>query len=398
LLSCRLVLPTGMVTANEIDKGTPNMKKLLLTLLGLLLLATQSQASELGEKFTLNSKYLKEQREIVVSLPPIYQDEKFYEFPVLDLIDASTQFNHIASTVHYLSGTISPMIVVGIFNPNRIVDLPPYKMNKEASASSENYRRFIAEEVKTFINEKYRTANFSILSGHSLGGAFVLNAYLRSKEQGKEEFDAFLALAPTMAFGNEVMFDTLAHQFKETIQPKLYMYFEGKSTFPTPQKSYERFHEMISKHSHLSDNFHVNLLPEEDHMSASHLGTYRALKHLFADNFLTVQPVIADVSGFDRHYERLSKRLGYQVKSTEYDLWALTSALINSNNLTAAEYVANKSLDIYPESHFSYSLMADVAKAKGEKDKGVKYLKQAIAMSNDDKERQSRYQKRLAEL
>lgn len=370
------------------------MKKYIFLWLALFLHCNASAQQFLGNVYKIDSEFLGEEREIIVSLPEGYHNENFYHYPVMYLTDAETQFNHLAATINLLNGTISPMIVVGIKQKQRMQELSPYHLNKKTSQDSENFRQFIINEVKPYIEKKYRTAKFSILNGHSLGGAFVLNAY----NQNKEDFNLFLALSPTLAWGNEQLLNELPNTFNLKKQPSLITIFEGQSSFPTPRKTYHAFNNLLKANEHLNKTHRNTILENEDHVSVSHLGTYLALTELYRGWFLSVKEVIKTSSAFDIHYQNLSKKLGYKIKPTESELWQLTQALINANKLDYADLLSRKSQRYYPESKFTYVLSADVAKAKSEIENEKRFLKKAISLSNSDKERQKRYKNRLAKI
>ena len=86
------------------------------------------------------------------------------------------------------------MIVVGINTPNRWQQLNPYNEQRQANPEAEKLRKFIVNEVKPYVERHYRTEQFDMLAGHSLGGAFATNAYLK----GKDDFDVFLAFSPVL--------------------------------------------------------------------------------------------------------------------------------------------------------------------------------------------------------
>lgn len=351
-------------------------------------------ANQLGTTFTINSKYLNEERQIVVSLPSNYEDEPFYNFPVLYLTDASSQLDHTASMIHYLSDGISPMIVVGIFTPDRWNELKPYTQEKQPNLKAENLRKFIVEEVKGFINKNYRTLDYSIFAGHSLGGSFAVNAYIKNAK----DFDVFFALAPNFAMGNEVMFEQLPDVFIQKKQPKVYFQFEGITPFTTPINSFARLNTMLLKYPHLNATHQVQLFEDEDHMTIPHIGLYKGLTEIYKDWFLYIPSIMENKNVLKTHFEGLSKRIGFPVHPTEFYFRDLIGAMISMDYIETAAYAAEMARETYPKSHFSYVLLADVAHAKSDAIKEAKWLKKAIALSAHDAVRQSEYQKRLASL
>ncbi|GGA85118.1 hypothetical protein GCM10011369_28950 [Neiella marina] len=374
------------------------MKEILISIKVLLLILAagpfELNAAPDNNTIDINSDVLQDTRRIIVSLPTNYQTESFYQFPVLYMTDGDSQFEHISSMTHYLSGTISPMIVVAIEQKNRFAELAPFISEQAISGNSEKFRQFIVDEVKPLIDKQYRTADFAVLMGHSLGGAFVLNAY----HQEPSQFDAYVSLAPSLAWGNERLLTLLPKSFAQQQQPFVAISFEGQSAFPTPQQSYNELSQMIAKHPHLQLSHQVELLPDEDHMSVAHLGAYHALKRLYRGWFLSLPQALSSDDAFERHYQQLSNRLGYSVLPTEYELWSLTSALINQGNQKVAAKIANHAEQMYPDSHFSYSLLADVAKAANNNEQAATYLDKAVELSAHLPERQARYQSRLEQL
>ncbi|MFD2165397.1 alpha/beta hydrolase-fold protein [Thalassotalea euphylliae] len=365
---------------------------LLMVLFGIL--SSFASANQLGEKIKLKSIHLGEEREIVVSLPPIYDSEPFYKFPVMYLTDAYSQFDHTASMVHYFSGEFSPMIVVGIYTQDRLNELKPYTAEKQPNPKAEQLRKFIVEEVKAYVEKNYRTETFSIFAGHSLGGSFATHAYLK----GPNDFNVFLAFAPNFAMGNEVMFDLMPAAFAQHKQPNMYFQFEGITPFPTPIKSYHKISSMLLDAPHLKGSHSVQLLNGEDHMSVTHVGLISAFKEIYRDWFLYIHPVLADKNAFTAHYKMLSERVGYTVKPTESNLWEFVTILIEQNKLGTAQFIADKAIEMYPKSHFSYSLLADVALARNENMIAVKHLNQAIELAAGDVERVTRYRRRIEKL
>lgn len=363
-----------------------------ILLLHFCLSTAVSAAPKLGEKVTINSTILSEPRSIYISLPDGYETERFFAYPVLYLTDATEQFDHIASTVKYLAGTVSPMIVVGISQQQRFDELMPYNSSKQLNANSDKFKRFIVQEVKPFIERSYQTAEFHILSGHSLGGAFVLNAFA----QNPNDFNVYLALSPTLAWGNEQILNTLPTQLKTTNRSQLFTYFEGQSPFPTPKNSHEKLLEFFAGSA--KSQFSTTLLNNEDHMSVAHLGSYLALTQLYRGWFLSVPKAIKNGDSFESHYQALSEKLGYAVQPTENEGRMLVQALLSANLTEQAVSITKQISQMYPDSFYSYQLLADTAKHTGNTKMEKQHLITAIELSKNDKKRQAEYRQRLNAL
>src|SRR5436305_9101821 len=159
------------------------------------------------------SKILRNRRDVLVYLPPGYRRFSGKRYPVLylhdgqNVFDAATAFAGVEWGVDETAQRlirqklIEPLIIVAIANtgeeriheygptPARI-DPPKRKRSKGLLRS---YGRFLIEELKPFIERKYRTqreAEFTGLGGSSLGGlaTIALGLWFRSEEcrVGKE--------------------------------------------------------------------------------------------------------------------------------------------------------------------------------------------------------------------
>jgi predicted alpha/beta superfamily hydrolase len=179
--------------------------KWLVSFVFILILLAQASAQEqhtlTGEFRThksFHSRFLSADRDVLVFLPPGYDANKKQRYPVLylhdgqNLFDGATSFIkgaewHVDEAAQALIGSkaINPVIIVGIYNAgkDRIDEYTPtidakYKMGGKADL----YGRMIVEELKPFIDSRYRTlrdAKNTGLGGSSLGG--LVSLYLALK-------------------------------------------------------------------------------------------------------------------------------------------------------------------------------------------------------------------------
>lgn len=139
------------------------------------------------------SDYLSESRDLVVYLPPGYEQEPDRRYPVLYLHDGQNLFEgatafvpgqdwHVSDTAEerITSGAVEPLIIVGIYNAgkHRIDEYTPTRDRKQgAGGDAALYGQMLTRELKPFIDKTYRTlpdpANTG-LGGSSLGGLVTL--------------------------------------------------------------------------------------------------------------------------------------------------------------------------------------------------------------------------------
>jgi predicted alpha/beta superfamily hydrolase len=138
------------------------------------------------------SRFLSDNRDITVYLPPGYEDDRSRHYPVLylhdgqNLFDPATAFKtgehwRVGETATALidSGRIVPLIIVGIANtgPRRLQEYTPTHDRRRGGGDAELYGRLVVEDLKPFIDGTYRTlldARYTGLGGSSLGGLVTL--------------------------------------------------------------------------------------------------------------------------------------------------------------------------------------------------------------------------------
>jgi predicted alpha/beta superfamily hydrolase len=146
------------------------------------------------------SKILGNRRDVLVYLPPDYRRLSRKRYPVLylqdgqNVFDAATSFAGVEWSVdesaHHLirKKLMEPVIIVAIANvgEDRIHEYAPTpavidadaKRKKRSRGLARDYGRFLVEELKYYIDRKYRTkreAEFTGLGGSSLGGLLTLS-------------------------------------------------------------------------------------------------------------------------------------------------------------------------------------------------------------------------------
>ncbi|MEP7066077.1 MAG: alpha/beta hydrolase-fold protein [Gemmatimonadota bacterium] len=147
----------------------------------------------------VRSRYLTSEHDIIVYLPPGYDDVLERRYPVLymqdgqNLFDDATSFSgewHLdeAAELTIGAGLVEPLIIVGIYNAGayRIDEYTPTRDSaKRAGGNADKYGRMLVEELKPFIDAEYRTladARNTGIGGSSLGG--LVSLYLALKYSG----------------------------------------------------------------------------------------------------------------------------------------------------------------------------------------------------------------------
>ena len=154
----------------------------------------------LGKTVEFNSKILNEKRDILIYTPAGYE-ESSVQYPTLYITDGAENFFIATAIVSFLSRSqqIPRMIVVGIPNVNRNRDLSPSIINGTSNPGrGDNFLNFFEEELIPYLDRTYRTSNYRVLFGHSLGGVFANYTMLTRPDL----FNAFIAASPYLMYDN----------------------------------------------------------------------------------------------------------------------------------------------------------------------------------------------------
>ncbi|MFC1745209.1 alpha/beta hydrolase-fold protein [Candidatus Riflebacteria bacterium] len=181
---------------------------------GLIIPSTLTGNFKYHKKFT--SKHLKNSRDIIVYLPPSYENEKnesvhypvFYMHDGNNIFDRATSFGgvewEVDETTEKLIGEerLEEIIVVGIYNtPQRMFEYSPVPYEGYGGGGADLYASFIIKELKPFIDKTYRTKKGredTAVMGSSMGG--LVSLYLGFKYP--EVFSKIGAMSSSLWWGD----------------------------------------------------------------------------------------------------------------------------------------------------------------------------------------------------
>jgi predicted alpha/beta superfamily hydrolase len=168
-------------------------------------------AGQLRKHEQFRSRFLRNNRDLIVYVPPGYDDQPFTRYPVLymqdgqNLFDRATSFGGQDWNVHGAAdhmigiGAVQPLIIVGIYNTgkSRIHEYTPTKAPKLGGGRADRYAKFLMEEVMLFIQREYRVngdPRVTGIGGSSLGGLLALYLGLKNPQV----FGKIAALSPSV--------------------------------------------------------------------------------------------------------------------------------------------------------------------------------------------------------
>jgi enterochelin esterase-like enzyme len=203
------------------------------------------------------SRYLRNQRDLIVYLPPGYDLQPQRHFPILylhdgqNLFDGSTSFIpgmdwHVGQTADQCiqQGRVEPLIIVGIYNAGkqRLREYTPTRAPRLGGGSANRYAKFLLEEVRPFVNGQYRArgeAENTGIGGSSLGGLVSLYLGLRKPQT----FGKIAALSPSVWWNERVI---LRFAAAAPVQPLPRIWLDiGTREGPRIVDDVERFRDIL---------------------------------------------------------------------------------------------------------------------------------------------------------
>jgi predicted alpha/beta superfamily hydrolase len=143
-----------------------------------------------------HSRFLPDDRDVIVYLPPQYDEHSERTYPVLymhdgqNLFDPATSFagrtwqvrEHADAAIE--AGELEPLVIVGIYNTGerRLAEYTHEYDRQRGGGEAANYGRLITEELMPWVAQHYRVKTdraSTALGGSSLGGLVTLYLGLR---------------------------------------------------------------------------------------------------------------------------------------------------------------------------------------------------------------------------
>jgi predicted alpha/beta superfamily hydrolase len=239
-------------------------------------------AGQLHKHEKISSRYLRNSRDLVVYLPPGYDDQPQRNFPVLYLHDGQNLFDgrtsyvpgmdwHVGDSADasIVSGHAEPMIIVGIYNTgkSRISEYTPTRVPKLGGGRADRYGKFLLNELMPFIQTTYRIERGPArtgIGGSSLGGLVSLYLGLRMPDV----FGKIAALSPSVWWNHGVIV-RFAHASTPEPRPRIWLDI-GTREGPRIVDDVEMLRDALVHNGwRLGENLHYQRVEGAEHNEAS---------------------------------------------------------------------------------------------------------------------------------
>jgi predicted alpha/beta superfamily hydrolase len=228
------------------------------------------------------SRFLKNQRDLIVYLPPGYEVQPARRFPVLYLHDGQNLFDGVTSFIPGMDwhagqtadrcihdGKIEPLIIVGIYNmgKQRVREYTPTRVPKLGGGRADRYAKFLTEELKLFVDEEYRTLSGpeeTGIGGSSLGGLASLYVGLKQPHV----FGKLAALSPSV-WWNQGVITRFAGAAQVHPRPRIWLDV-GTREGPRIVQDVEQFRDvLLQKGWRLGEDLHYERVEGGEHNEAA---------------------------------------------------------------------------------------------------------------------------------
>jgi len=246
---------------------------------------------------TLHSKILAEDRGFIVHLPESYAREPERRYPVLYVLDGSSQDTHTTYSAALMAriGAMPELIVVGIPNvggKGRQRDYtPPFMVQdidepQSPMGGGDKFLAFLKTELLPHIDQHYRTQPFRMLTGHSRGGLLAVYSLVAEPQL----FQALFAHSPALWRDDTIMATKLAEYLagKPALDTFLYLSL-GTAENAKMTAAFQRTLAVLKAQAPSGLRWQADLTPDASHGNNAELATPVGFHALYRD-WTVLQP------------------------------------------------------------------------------------------------------------
>lgn len=220
------------------------------------------------------SRILGNKRDVLVYLPPGYRRSRTWRYPVLYLHDGQNIFDRATAFGSMEWGAdetaqrlveeklIDPVIIVAVANTGaeRIHEYAPTRgrleegKRKRSKGLLRQYGRFLINELKPFIDTRYRTmtaAEYTGLGGSSLGGLATMALGLWYSNV----FSRLAVMSPSIWWDNEVLYK-MVDELDDFAKPSLKIWLDTGTHEPGWERTRVLCDRLLGKGWRLHDDLH----------------------------------------------------------------------------------------------------------------------------------------------
>ncbi len=353
---------------------------------------------------SLHSGILNEKREIWVYVPAAYDTLSMQLYPVVYLLDGDAQYATALNSIQQLGENNMNMvlpktILVGILNTDRMRDFTPSHVSFDpdipdpdylrTSGGSENFTRFIEDELIPYIRSKYPAAPYQILIGHSDGGLFCVNTLLKHPAL----FNGYIAIDPNIGWDQNMIVreadKILLNQNLDGISFFMTIANQGYSDSETHKDNEAAFElaRLFDAHQPTKLRYQWRYYEDDNHTSIPMISLYDGLRYVY-DFYNPRIPYSAFRDpGFNAdsfliaHYKKVSGQMGYRVDPPENVVNWLGYLFIMEKQYDKASRMLKLNTENYSESWNAFDSLGEIMMIQGNTDKAIEYYEKSLTLN-----------------
>ncbi len=360
-----------------------------------------ARATTIGKVDSIWSGTLKEQRRYLVYTPASYSDTVYLpqRYPVLYLLDGDAHFHSVTGLLQFLGTGINgvflvpEMIVVAIPNTDRTRDLTPTHVEKDpqgkpqpflkTSGGMGNFLQFLKAELIPRIDADYRTANYRVFVGHSLGGIATINALYTIPET----FNAYVAIDPSLWYDDRLLLKKAKDYFsKPGLAGKSLFLAQANTISPNDTSinvhfgAIAQFNGVLEAYNQSGLRYAFRYYDQDSHGSVPLIAEYDALRFIFKAYDANLFQALERPGFLKEQFARVSASLGYSVSPPERMVDLLGHIALNQDTTKAIE-LFRLNLELYPNSPKAHVGLGEGWMAKGDGKQATAAFERALALS-----------------
>ncbi len=231
------------------------------------------------------SNVLNEYRSVKVILPDNYNSETEKKFEVIYLTDGEWVVNLLPFIYKFAQDEqyVPPVIIVAL--PNTYLNkanqrdrdfLPVHVPSPAISGGADKFISFLKDELRPYIDRKYRTNGTNSLYGHSYGGLFVMYTLLTEPQS----FDTYYSTDPSMGWNNDFVIKLASEKLKMISSNKVLWIAGIESTYKGMGIS--RMDSVLRLKAPENIHWKIATFPNEKHNSVRLKAMYDGIKYAYS--------------------------------------------------------------------------------------------------------------------
>jgi hypothetical protein len=339
-----------------------------------------------GQRYTMHSKILNENRTYSVYLPPSYQNSPQKKYIVAYVLDGErSRFLEVSgiaqsmNSAYNLKLQIPELILVSIENTNRTRDFTPtHSLNYldkedikafESSGKANDFMHFIEKELMPEINKSYRTVSQNMIIGHSMGGLFALHCLLENPNM----FSYYLLIDPSWFWDHNYIGKRGKAVLAQRTDLKARVFIALANNLQDDKRHYKwgkEFYEMLKKSKSPDLKAGFQYFDDEKHLTVTVPATYYGLRYIFSPYEINLNDVTLNPQVLADYEDKTQRELFIRLKPDERFVNTIGYVALYDRQIPdIAVRIFEINTQNYPESLNVWDSLADAYSVKGQTEK-----------------------------